>query len=93
MATSTTCAAPDSTAGTTFDLVQSDCAGQYTQGRFRFSQTYSTAVGTAGRTECVSDTTGSLGGTVNYTVTGGAGKLTGISGSFTVTFTGKKLVS
>jgi hypothetical protein len=36
VATSTTCTAPDSTAGTTFDLVQSDCAGQYTQGRFRF---------------------------------------------------------
>jgi hypothetical protein len=90
----TSCTAPDSTAGTAFDLVQSDCAAQYVmRGPFQFSQVYSTAVGTSGGTECVSDTTGSLAGTANYTVTGGAGKLTGVSGSFTVTFKGKTLAA
>jgi hypothetical protein len=93
VATATACTAPDSTAGTTFNLVQSDCAGQYTQGSLQFSQTYSTAAGAAGGTQCVSNTTGSFGGTSNYTVTGGAGKLTGASSSFTVTYTGNTLAA
>ena len=92
-ATATTCTAPDSTAGTTFNLVQSDCARQYTQGSFQFSQTYSTAAGAAAGTECISNTTNSFGGSTTYTSTGGAGKLTGLSGTFTVTYTGNTLAA
>ena len=91
--TATACTAPDKTAGVIFDLVQSDCAGQYTQGQFQFSGTFAKAAGTADGTQCVSSTTTSAGGSTTYTVTGGEGNLTGASGTFTVTYTGNTLAA
>jgi hypothetical protein len=91
--TVTACTAPDKSAGVIFDLVQSDCAGQYTQGQFQFSGTFDTAVGATAGTECISSTTTSAGGSTTYTVTGGEGKLTGASGTFTVTYAGNTLAA
>jgi hypothetical protein len=86
--TATSCPAPDNTVGTKFDLVRSDCALTYRQG-----QMYLTAAGAAAGSQCVSNTTGSAGGNVNYTVTGGTHKLAGASGSFIVTFTNQTLAA
>ena len=91
--TKTACTAPDSTAGTTFNLVQSDCAGQYTQGSLQHSGVFDTTVGAAASTQCFSSTTSSFGGTTNYKVTGGEGKLSGASGSLTSTYTGNSLAA
>lgn len=86
--TTTSCTAPDGSAGTTFDLVQSDCALTYEHG-----QLYLSAVGAAAGSQCISNTTGSSGGSVAYTVTGGTRKLSGASGSFAVSFTNQTLAA
>jgi hypothetical protein len=87
-ATTTSCTAPDGSAGTTFDLVQSDCDLIYKHG-----QLYLSAVGAAAGSQCISNTTGSSGGSVAYTVTGGTRKLSGASGSFAVSFTNQTLAA
>jgi len=85
--TATSCTAPDSTAGTKFDQVQSDCASNYHHG-----QLYLFA-GAGKGSQCISNSTGSAGGSADYTVTGGTRKLTGASGSFNVTFTSQTLAA
>jgi hypothetical protein len=85
--TASVCTAPDSTTGTRFDQVQSDCASNYHRG-----QLYLFA-GAGKGSQCISNTTGSAGGSADYTVTGGTRKLTGASGSFNVTFTSQTLAA
>ena len=85
--TATSCTAPDSSAGTRFDQVQSDCASNYDHG-----QLYLFAGAGAG-SQCISNTTGSAGGSANYAATGGTRKLAGASGSFIVTFTSQTLAA
>ncbi|HLK85023.1 MAG TPA: hypothetical protein VKT27_00830 [Candidatus Binataceae bacterium] len=85
--TATVCTAPDSTTGTRFDQVQSDCASNYHRG-----QLYLFA-GAGKGSQCISNTTGSAGGSADYTVTGGTRKLAGASGSFNVSFTSQTLAA
>jgi hypothetical protein len=87
-ATTTSCTAPDGSAGTTFDAVQTDCALTYKHG-----QLYISAVGAAAGSQCISNTTGLSGGSVAYTVTGGTRRFTGASGSFGVSFTNQTLAA
>jgi len=82
------CTAPDGTAGTTFNLVQTDAAGAWPQG-----QLYFTAVGAAVGSQCVSNTTGSNGGSITYTITGGTGPFTGASGTTLLKFVGQTLAA
>jgi hypothetical protein len=82
------CTAPDGTAGTVFNLVQTDAAGAWPQG-----QLYFTAVGAAAGSQCVSSTTGSNGGSITYSITGGTGAFTGVSGTTLLKFTGQTLAS
>jgi hypothetical protein len=86
--TVTSCTAPDGSAGTTFDLVQTDSALISKQGIL-----YISAVGATAGSECVSNSTGAASGNATYTVTGGTGKLTGASGSLLVTFTSQALAA
>jgi hypothetical protein len=81
------CTAPDGSAGTIFNLVQTD-----TVLALRKGQLYSTAAGAAGN-QCISSTTEAGGGSVTYTVTGGSGAFTGASGSYLVTFTSQTLAA
>jgi hypothetical protein len=89
-ATAGTCTAPDGSAGTLYNLVQSDCAGTYTGGLYQGTGIYSTS--TVG-TDCSSNTSGSHGGSSTYTVTGGSGKLVGASGTAITTYTGVTLAA
>lgn len=89
-ATAGSCTAPDGSAGTLYNLVQSDCAGTYTGGLYQGDQVYSTS--TVG-TDCISNTSASHGGSSTYTVTGGSGKLVGASGTSTTTYTGVTLAA
>jgi len=83
------CTAPDGTAGTTFDLVQTDAAGAWGQK----GQLFFTAVGAQAGSQCVSSTTGSNGGSITYTITGGTGAFAGASGSTLLKFTGHTLAA
>ncbi len=76
------------TAGTTFPLVQTDAAGAFPKG-----QLYFTAVGAAARSQCLSNTTGSSGGSITYGVTGGTGIFTGASGSLLLKFNSQTLAA
>jgi hypothetical protein len=82
------CTAPDGTAGTTFNLVQTDAAGAWSNG-----QLYVTAAGAAAGSQCVSSTTGSNGGSVTYTITGGTGAFAGASGRTLLKFAGQTLAA
>ncbi len=67
--------------------MQSDCASNYHRG-----QLYLFA-GAGKGSQCISNTTGSAGGSSDYKVTGGTRKLAGASGSFNVTFTSQTLAA
>ena len=82
------CTAPDGTAGTIFNLVQTDAAGAWAKG-----QLYFTAVGAAAGSQCVSSTTGSNGGSITYTITGGTGAFAGASGATLLKFSGQTLAA
>ena len=88
-ATVTTCTAPDGTAGLEYELDAANSVGTYTTG----DQVFSSAVASPGNLECLSNTTGSFGATVTYTVDGGTGKFATASGSVTVTVTGNLLAA
>jgi len=87
-ATATVCTAPDGTAGLQYDLVAATGVTFYNTG-----QLFSSAVPSSSNHECVSNTTGSFGGTITYTVNGGTGKFATATGSVTATFTGQTLAA
>jgi hypothetical protein len=82
---STVCAAPDGTPGLQYDLIASNGVNTYKTGQVYYS------AGPGLSTECVSNTTGSLTATSVYTLVGGTGKFTNVSGTFTITATGTNL--
>ncbi len=86
-ATTNSCTAPDGTMGTVFNLVRSDAAGTWKMGQIYFT------AGASPDAQCVSSTTGSNGGTIVYTITGGTGAFVGVSGSTTLPFTGQTLAA
>jgi hypothetical protein len=86
-ATTNPCTAPDGTTGTLFDLVRSDAADTWKMGQIYF------IAGPTPGSQCVSSTTGSNGGSIVYTITGGSGAFTGVSGSTTLPFTGQTLAA
>ena len=82
------CTAPDQSAGTKYDLVQSDGVTTYKKG-----QVFSTAVGAQAGNQCVSSTTGSSGFSITYSATGGTGPFAAVTGTITVTGTGQTLAA
>jgi hypothetical protein len=86
--TSTTCTAPDGSAGVQFDLVAANNVETYNAG-----QIFSSAEPSAANEQCVSTTTGAYGGSATYTITGGSGNFAHVSGTFTLTFTGSILAA
>jgi hypothetical protein len=80
--------APDGSAGTVAVLIQSTEVDSYNPG-----QLYSTGVGAAAGSGCLSNTTVSFGLTVILSVTGGTGKFANASGSLTYTETGTILAA
>jgi len=86
--TSTSCTASDQSAGTTFDLVESDGVTTYKKG-----QVFYTAKGSTAGSQCVSNTSRVSTGSITYTVTGGTGKLAAATGSFTVTLSNVTLAA
>jgi len=87
-ATATTCTAPDGTAGLQYNLVASNGVATYNTG-----QVYSSAVASSSNHSCISNTTGSIGGTVTHTVDGGTGKFAAAAGTSTATVTGNILAA
>jgi hypothetical protein len=86
--TSTTCTAPDGSAGVQFDLVAANNVSTYNTG-----QIFSFAGPSPTNEQCVSTTTGAYGGSATYTITGGSGNFAHVSGTFTLTFTGSILAA
>jgi hypothetical protein len=86
--TSTSCTAPDGSAGTKFFLVQAAAVTNYKTG-----QLYSSGTAAAGNSGCSSNTTGSFALTETSSVIGGTGKFANASGSLTFTVTGTTLAA
>jgi hypothetical protein len=80
------CTAPDSSAGLQYDLVAANRVNTYNS---TFGQVFLSAVPSAGNSECVSNTTDSIGGATTFTVNGGSDKFKAYSGSVTETFIGE----
>jgi hypothetical protein len=86
--TTTSCTAPDGTAGTKFVLVKAAAVVNYESG-----QLYTSGTAAAGNSGCESDTTGSFGLTETSSVIGGTGKFANASGSTTGTVVGNTLAA
>ncbi|HLW70159.1 MAG TPA: hypothetical protein VKS22_06010 [Candidatus Binataceae bacterium] len=86
--TTTTCTAPDTTAGVEYTLVQSNAVTTFAKG-----QVFLLATPSSSDTFCASLTTGSQGGALTYTVTAGSGKFAAATGTITITFTNAVLAA
>jgi hypothetical protein len=82
------CTAPDGSTGTVAVLIQSTEVDSYNQG-----QLYSTGVGAAAGSGCLSNTTVAFGVTVTLSIAGGTGKFANASGSLTYAETGTILAA
>jgi len=86
--TGTSCTAPDGSAGTVFDLVQSVEVVTYEQG-----QLYTAGAGASAGSGCRSNTTGSLSLSQTHSVTGGTGRFVNASGTYGGTSIGQTLAA
>jgi hypothetical protein len=80
-----TCTAPDGTPGTLNVLFYATFVNTY---NFSGDQLWTTSVTGS---QCISQTTGSLGGSRQYTIIGGSGFFTNATGTINVTYTGSYL--